>query len=242
MKVFMALLAIGILFSCQKNKGVPSTMAMADLEAVELLGYNHLVNGTYLDPGFSRLDLDQDGVFDVRFYSGASSAESNNIMPEVTIETLHSDVQIQVDLRQDSLFHAYFYHWQYAPDGTRAFFHVNRTSCERETEQYLPAGVQMNQYLVPLKEGETVSLDDTFGSGTFFIATAEEHSIEIENFPDSTVYHIDETSRTCFQFPQKEIRYLAFKIEGDYGQKMGWIEVVYLGGNKLRIGNWAIQK
>ncbi len=241
MKTLVPFLTLILLFSCQKNKGFAPTIVMGDLDAVNAIGYNHLLQGSYLQPDVSRLDLDQDGIFDVRFYSNEAAAGSSGLLPVVTLETLHSNIEIQANIREDSMFHAYFYHWQYAPDGTRAYFHTNRTSCERESEQFLAAGVEMNQYLIPLKEGESVSKEAVFSTGKFPIATAEEQTTEVENFVDSTVYHIEQVHRSCFQFPQNKVRYLAFRIQGEYGQKMGWIELNYLGGNSLRVGNWAIQ-
>ncbi|MCR9174051.1 MAG: hypothetical protein NXI10_16230 [bacterium] len=241
MKTTVLLLLALSLFSCQKNK-FPSTVTTGDFSSAQEVGYNFLLNGSFSNPKSELLDLDNDGVFDVQLNSTSAAVTGSGIMPEISITTLHENVEMNVNIRQDSIFQAYFYHWQYAPDGSKAYFHVNVTSCSKESAQYTPIGVETNAYLVPLSEDEILSTNDTYQSGTFHIATAESHETSIEQFPDSTVYRINETRKSCFEFPQEVVRYLGFRMTDETGQKLGWIELQYLGGNHLRIQNWAIQR
>lgn len=241
MKIILPIAIALVLISCRK-KEFPSALTAGDLNAVEEVGFNFLLSGSNSGSNISQLDLDQDGVNDVKFYNSGTGVVGVGFMPEISIQTLHENVQMNVDIREDSVYQAYFYHWQYAPDGSKAYFHVNVTSCEKETEQYWASKTETNSYLIPMQEGQLLRTNDQFASGTFDIATAEEHTTVNEFFPDSTVYHIYESRKSCFDFPQNSIRYLGFKISGDYGQKLGWIELEYLGENKLRIRDWAIQK
>ena len=143
--------------------------------------------------------------------------------------------------RQDSIFYAYFYNWFYAPDGSRAYFHVDRTSCVKETEQFQPIGVETNSYLIPFQEGELINEQDNFVSGTFSLASSIISTSEIEYFTDSTVYHIEENYKGCYQFPENSWRYVAFKMRQGNQERLGWIELKYFGSNTLRIRDWALQ-
>ncbi|XOV66950.1 MAG: hypothetical protein ACFHU9_15085 [Fluviicola sp.] len=242
MKIILLSVFVLVLFSCKK-KEFPSAVTIGDKEAVQEVGYNFLLSGSNSNSTVSVLDLDQDGVNDVKFYNFSTPVVGSGVMPEISIETLHPNIEMNVDVREDSVFRAYFYHWQYAPDGTRAFFHINVTSCERESQDFWASSkTETNSYLVPLEEGSMLSVDDIFQSGTFDISTANKHITTTEFYPDSTVYHIEETKRSCFEFPQNSIRYLGFRMTNEEGHKLGWIELEYLGGNKLRIRDWAIQQ
>ncbi|MDB2656531.1 hypothetical protein N9Y60_00600 [Crocinitomicaceae bacterium] len=241
MKIILPILIALILVSCKK-KQFESAITAGDSDAVPDVGYNFLLSGSYTNPKTYQLDLNHDGVNDVEFFNGSALVVSMGVMPEISIKTLHQNMEMNVDIRKDSIFQAYFYHWQYAPGGTRAFFHVNVTSCMKESAQYVPVDVKTTNYLIPMEEGDVLSNNDDFAQGTFHLATAEQHETETEFFPDSTVYHINQIRKSCFEFPENSIRYLGFRITDDDGQKMGWIEVEYLGGNQLRIRDWAIQQ
>lgn len=241
MKNILPIAIAFLLFSCKKED-LARPITAGDINLVQEVGYNFLLHGNLLGAETAQIDLDQDGTNDVELYSSAASSGSSGLMPVITIKTLHTQVAIHVDVRQDSVFQANTYHWQYAPDGTPAYFYSKLTSCERETAQFAPIGVETNKYLEPMAEGHLLSPNSAFAQGTFGIATAEQQSTEVEFFPDSTVYHIERLKSSCFTFPENSIRYLGFKIGGDYGQKLGWIEVEYLGDSMLRIRDWAIQR
>lgn len=215
---------------------------MGETSKMNMNGYNFLLVGSQLNTRIAQLDLDQDGKNDVELVSGLKLAGPEEEYSEVTIKTLHDNCEINIEVREDSIFQMYHFFWQYAPDGTKAYFHTNRTSCYRESIEYQPSGVEMNNYLVPLSEGDFLEGSDYFESGKFQITTSQKKTTTIESFPDSTVYYFEENYLDCFSFPQGSSRFIGFKMKNGSKEKLGWIEVVYLGGNELRVRDWVIQE
>ena len=121
-------------------------MIAGDTDQYKEIGYNFLVEGDVWESQLERVDLDKDGTYDIEFFSGEKQT-GNFGTHKVTLKTLHDNIQIHTDIRQDSMFFAYFYTWLISPEGTPTYFHVDKISCHRETEQFQPIGVESEQIL-----------------------------------------------------------------------------------------------
>lgn len=233
MKKLTFLLALLSLFSCRKNKIDYSRLIVAEYDIVDVQYQKILIDGSVAAPEKMLLDLDQDGTWDLELYSKST----------LTIRNLHEGCQFLVQTSEDSVFFKESWQVQADPNGTIASLHLTNYSCRRENEQYVFDTIVEHEELMPLVEGDRFDRVDNYASGTYnFKRSAEEANSEVYTQNDTTFYNINTYEGNCHQFPAQDIRYIGVLLQTSNGQKLGWVKVQYLGSNKVRVFECAIQR
>lgn len=237
----MSLIAILLLLASCKKESVTRTMLNAgDSEQVTSNGFMNLMEGSIFTPRVRQIDLNKDGKLDVEIRS-EWFAYNSNLSPSVSIETLHNDIAIRSKNREVNYFRFHSNNFQISAQGQYEYFNTVRISCNQESSLYFPFETVTKMTIDPLLKGESFSIVDDYNTGKFYLAEPDSGAYEATFVQDTTFFSFLEIRNDCGIFPQNQIRYVCFKLNTLQGPRLGWIELNYLGENRLRLRDWVIQ-
>lgn len=243
MRIPLLLLSALTLFSCKKEVQRSSSIELGDETGLEVTYSSRDISGDYFIPDHFDLDLDNDGVFDVRLNSSSNYSDILGFSPDANIEPLSTSFHVLIDKVPDSIFVHHSIQFTTNQSNEQIAIESTTYSCEREEpfsqvfetqEMFVPA---------PKTKGEVIALTDSYRSELVYFARPNEAVFESTGFVDQGVsyYSFIVHLRDCMEYPQGVYKYIGFKMTSADGTRLGWLKMS-VQGSRIKMNSWAIQK
>lgn len=191
-----------------------------------------------LQTGTYSLDIDSDGVADIKFVQTYSIPAS----PELKVIALDSAIGFRGDVLDDSVFTQTIRFTQGDSLNGYRTDQIYNSTCSNPGN-FVFQGATARFFVKALLANAALSVTDSFKTGMFTLRDQSYH-----NGPtyggvghDTTYYYSNNLSYTCHDFPSGVITYLAFKQTKNGISRMGWIALKLASGSGYYIESYGFQ-
>ncbi len=244
MKTVVSFLFTVLLFISCKKQEIASPLIVGDYESVDLVGINCLVEGNLGSPQILDLDLNDDGIKDVKIYSDLSPVFSGELTSTLYLESLHVGCRFRATEEMDSMYSCVGYQSTTNPgNGNLMYIESFSYSCYKPASYWTLDSTYVRRRLTALNNGDILSVNDTFYSGRIYIAEPSTSEINlIDTNGNVSYYQQIKVDKDCPEFPVGTSQYVGIQLITKDGPKLCWIRVQYFGNNRLKIFDCSIQK
>jgi hypothetical protein len=231
-----------LLFSCKKNKERLPFIIMGDQTDMLYTKYFKLIDGTFYNPEYFDIDLDKNGVMDLRLSRGPNTT-GNGTIPEARIESLHSSCKVRVETMMDTTFIHDISIFSVDPQGNDVHIHSITYSCRMESPDYTIDTVQVKTELVATAINEYISLNDAYLDVSMPFQGSNSSTYEPTGyvFQGLTYYDLTTHYNDCSAFPKSQETYIGVKLYTSDGIRLGWVRINLNSNSKIMVKDWAIQ-
>lgn len=220
-KLFLFLILISQIIACKK-----------DDDTAYKVDFNITLNGQYYEePDTLDIDVDGDGISDVRLSSETWGSPGVGTHPRSTIASLHSGCLLLGFHENDTIYKRVYTNITHQ-DTVTTISISTYYSCYRVTETDSVSDIRYNQFeITPLSSTDELNMSGDFRSDTVILVD-EGWSYSL---PFTTGYGTDTIIKTyfsysgeCGYFPQNEIKYIGVKLNNNGTDRLGWIKLSIL--------------
>jgi hypothetical protein len=235
-----------LLLSCRKEEIVLSdTIEVGEEAGMQVEFYNNSILSSDLtqnDKSFY-LDVNQDGVNDLRIRHRSASSTTFGITSELSFNSLHTSMKLLTVESLDSVYVNYGTQFTQNQFGDSIIVNANSYSCLKANEQSILHSVEAKNQLLPKSNGESLSLYERFVATNCFVLRMDSASVlTTGNFiGNAEVFEMNRYQNSCVDFPAGSYKYVCFRFDRkDEIPLLGWIRLK-LQGSQLFIDRHAIQ-
>ncbi len=245
------ILLIFLAISCEKDKkdqhAIAGEIVIGDYSNMIVSSYDTILSQNYYTNMELDLDIDKDGVNDIRlvrgFWGGLPSTGWN---PYSVIKSLHNDALILGHYTADTLFLNIMTildddHPTY---GILVTEYYNYT-CHRIDDKDIIQEIYTDRFkITPKDQDNIITKSDIFKADTIILMDDVYGDLgnAVDNGEDTIVIRYHKYSNDCYTFPQDEIKYIGLKLVNGQREYLGWIKILLMNKNDIVILESAIQE
>lgn len=238
MRALLLLLGISALLSCKKEVPTPVLIQFGDDEGMLI---KH--SGRYLMHGSFKIDINNDGFFDIQLNTDQYFYPVVGVSYEASIESLHPDCEILVEEIQDTTYVRSNVQLTTNSSGDSMFIQATTYSCEKVVSSSVIDTIEKGFILDPKSTGDQTSILDDYRSITAYFTEFNSASMAPTGYVNQGIvyYSLISYYNDCSNFPLGITKYIGVKINTSDGIKLGWIELRINSGYHIKVYSWAIQ-
>ncbi|MFZ4401362.1 MAG: hypothetical protein ACOYO1_15085 [Bacteroidales bacterium] len=241
-----------LITSCKKEAEVMENTAsldyltLGDYSDLTLNYYDTILIGGYHNTKSINLDIDKDGLFDIRLISDIWGSPGIGQHPCSKIKCLNSNVQLSGAYRNDTSFLNQNTQVLSGSNNTIEIYKYYNYSCHRITVNDSILGITFNKFkLFAWNKSDVIQKFDTYKSDSITLVddwygypaqTIHGYGVDTIAYKISTFYN------DCNNFPIDAVKYIGIKTNKNNIQKIGWIKLSIIDKYKIFVMETAIQK
>jgi len=239
----LALLAILCicLAGCDKNEIERKPVIMVgEFEGMIINTWDTIISGGYYSPAFFELDMDNDGIFDIKFQSVVTGSPGMGQIPSSKLISLHENAEILGFFTDDTIFKNRVIKIN-DQDYPVVITEIIKYGCIRISNTDEITSIRTSFKILPLDFGDIFGYNDSFSSEDFVLSSGSFSYYTADNLQDTVyVYQVIHLSN-CNYFPPNE-KYIGVLINNEESKlRLGWIKIE-LSGHSINIFQSGIQK
>lgn len=239
----LALLAILCICmaGCEKNETERKPEIIAgEFEGMIINTWDTIISGGYYSPAFFELDMDNDGISDIKFQSVVAGSPGMGHIPSSKLISLHENAEILGFFTEDTIFKNTVIQIN-DQDYPVVITEIIKYGCSRISDTDEITSIRTSFKILPLNSGDVFGFNDSFSSDDFVLSTGSFSYYTAENFQDTVyVYQVIHLSN-CNYFPPNE-KYIGVLINNEESKpRLGWIKIE-LSGHTIHISQSGIQE
>lgn len=235
--------------SCKKKQShiLASHIEIGNESEMDVIYHHNTVVGSslQLDDKSYFMDVDQDGISDLRIRSRSNYTLIFGITKELSFNSLHTGFKLLTYEWSDSVYANFGSQQTTNQDGEPISIHAQKYSCSKDNDQAIFIESSPVNRLQHLKKGYVLNADERFTASNCFLMRMDTAYIVATNNYDGTsqIYEQYQNRKSCLYFPVNEYLYIAFKSTSeDKQERLGWIRLKTSQYATVAIDRHAIQK
>lgn len=220
-------------------------IVFGDYKNMNVYYYDTILIGGYHDMRNLDIDINKDGISDIRFVSEVWGSPAVGQIPRSEILCLHENIELHGYFKNDTSFLNRSTRIVSGPNNTVEIYEYYNYTCHRIDESDSILAIYEDRFKIqPKDKNEKLSLTDIFKSDSITLTNGgygypywgEEHG------QDTILYTITSFYNNCNSFPQDEIKYIGLKTTIEDSEKLGWVKLSIMNKCKILILETAFQE
>lgn len=228
---------------CCNQVDAPSQIEIGDLSQMNILYPDTIITSVSYpsSPAVSfEIDIDQDGINDLKIIRTVGGSYTTGPIPETSIETLNDQTWLRTSTLSDTLYSYTIVTFSGSDPVVETIEHHQNCIANSPLDQV----ISTSNYLLYNSAGEEINTDHSWENGHYTLRHKSQNNYlyDDNSNPDTLVYETLVYANSCHDIPVGETVYLGIKKLYCGEEKLGWIKLTLISGYKLHIHEVAIQK